>query len=91
VLAWQRTGVGGTALGVTVLLLAVHQGAPVLVGAAALGTAACAAAVGIAGAAARPGRYHTPGSAWIRLLATAGVPILLAILGVLSAVTTARV
>jgi uncharacterized membrane protein YidH (DUF202 family) len=86
-LAWQRTGVTGALVGGVAVLAAAHRGSGLLLGACLAVTAVTAA---LAGRAARPRRTDGPGprpSPWARLLATAAIPVLLAVPGLLLALT----
>jgi len=87
-LAWQRTGVTGTLVGGVAVLGALHRGSgPLLVVCLAV-TAVTAALAGRAST--RPGRGPhgaEPRSPWGRLLATAAIPVLLGVPGLLLALT----
>jgi len=83
-LAWQRTGVAGTALAASVLVAAVRLAGPAVVTVAALAVGLSAGAVAVAARSARPGRRGD--SPWERLLAVAAVPAVLGAVGVLLAV-----
>lgn len=86
-LAWQRTGVSGSAVGALVVLVAAHTGSLLLVVATAVLAGAAAAAAGLAarsgGSAAAAARTAGTGgqSPWTRLLATASVPVVVAVAG----------
>jgi hypothetical protein len=84
-LAWQRTGIAGSAVAGSALLSAAHVGIPWLVWLAALvaGVSTLASGIGVTGSA----RSSTsPDSPWSRLVAVAAIPLALAPVGMLLAV-----
>lgn len=86
-LAWQRTGVAGSLVGGVAVLAAAHRGSLVLVVVIALLTAASAAAVGIAATRPQPGLHGLLPSPWRRLVATGAIPVLIAVAGLMLAIT----
>jgi len=88
-LAWQRTGISGVLVGGFAVVAAARRGSPMLVAAMAVLAALTAAAAGIAATGLRPrpqGEGVAP-SPWTRLVATAAVPVLLALAGLALAMT----
>jgi hypothetical protein len=82
-LAWQRSGVAGSAVAGSALVAAAHHGRLLVVAVTALAAASSALAVGVA---ATHGRVDlTARSPWTRLLSVAAIPVLLAPAGVLLA------
>ena len=88
-LAWQRTGISGVLVGGVAVVAAARRGSPELVAAMAVLAALTAAAAGIAATRPRPGSNveGVPPSPWPRLVATAAVPVLLALAGLVLALT----
>lgn len=86
-LAWQRTGMAGALVGGLAVLAAAHRGSLPLMVLTALFTAASAGAAGVASTREQPGLGERLPSPWIRLVATSVVPVLIAIAGILLAVT----
>ncbi len=84
-LAWQRTGVAGSVVGGIAVLAAAHRASLLLVVLTALLTASAAAAAGLASTRPQPGLGGRLPSPWRRLVATAAVPLLIAVAGVLLA------
>jgi uncharacterized membrane protein YidH (DUF202 family) len=82
-LAWQRTGVAGSLVGGVAVLAAAHRDSLPLVAVTALLTAASALAAGFAATRAQAGLDGVQPSPWSRLVATAAVPVLVALAGVI--------
>lgn len=82
-LAWQRTGVAGAALAGSATVAAAHLASRWVLVVVVTLAVLCAAAVTVA-ASSVPRAGHR-GSPWVRLLAVAGIPVLLALVGVLLA------
>ncbi len=89
-MAWQRTGIAGSLIGGVTVLAAAHRGSVALLVATALLTVAAAAAAGFASTRQQPGLHGVLPSPWRRLVATAAVPLLLGIAGVVLAVAAIR-
>jgi len=83
-LAWQRTGVNGSALAGAALLAAAHRDSVPLLATAAVVVVGCCALIAVL-CVTRDGEPAV--GTWRRLLAVAGLPILLAALGITLALT----
>ncbi len=86
-LAWQRTGVVGALVGGVAVIAAAHRHSLVLLGVTALLTAVSAAAAGHASTPPQAGLDGIQPSPWPRLVSTAAVPVLIAVAGVVLALT----
>jgi uncharacterized membrane protein YidH (DUF202 family) len=86
-LAWQRTGISGSLLGGVTVIAAAHRGSLPLLAVTALLTAISAAAAGVAATRPQAGLHGLQPSPWTRLIATASVPVLIGMAGLLLALT----
>jgi uncharacterized membrane protein YidH (DUF202 family) len=86
-LAWQRTGVVGALVGGVAVLASSHRHSLALLLVTALLTAASAAAAGFASTRPQPGLGGIQPSPWARLVATAAVPVLIGVAGIVLAIT----